>query len=375
LRSAGHLYSMTCTCPCCCGACCDGGSCVDSLSGPCEGVFQGKGTSCDPNPCAGICCTITGTANTEGVEGFCEETDQATCLANNGTWYSGKTCENAICSCDCADPGFSATCAGGSVSFIIGKACVLPAHIQVTFTTDATPPVVTTANYYHASGTTFTVACTNGVLVSICVNPDVYFECDPDDGCKETSGGSLTFQECYEGVGELEACAERIRCVEDVGCVQAYDMNAGGYPTMGDCEADCAWGLWVGGGPKAQFIRPKKRERTPRLPRTKGPRPEIRRDQSPDVPVGKGPGTELKGLLAKVGIVAAPGCSCNKRARVMDDNGPDWCSQNIPTIVGWLEEEHKRQKIKLPFSKLVASLLVKYAIRRARAITKGEQNA
>lgn len=373
MRSAGHLYSMPCTCSCCCGACCDGNTCTQALESGCTGVFQGKGGGCEPNPCYGICCTITGTANTEGVEGFCEEIDQATCLANGGEWYPGKECENAICSCDCADPGYTATCgAGGSVSFIIGKACVLPAHIQVTFTSDDSPPVVTTANYYHASGTTFTVSCTEGDTVSICVNPDAYFECDPDEGCKETSGGSLTFQECYEGVGEFEACAERIRCVENVGCVQAYDMNAGGYPTMGDCEADCAWGLWVGDGPKAQFVSSPKKERTPRAKKPKGDRPAIARSSHPPVPHGAG--AELKKLLATIGITSKPGCSCNKRAREMDQKGPDWCAQNIPTIVGWLEEEHTRQKIRLPFSKLLASLLVRYAIRRARAITKGDKN-
>jgi hypothetical protein len=83
-----------------------------------------------------------------------------------------------------------------------------------------------------------------------------------------------------------------------------------------------------------------------------------------------GPGTELKKLLSKVGITTKPGCACNKRARVMDEKGCDWCAENLSTITAWLKEEHARQKIMLPFSETAVSLLVRYAIRRARAIAK-----
>lgn len=88
------------------------------------------------------------------------------------------------------------------------------------------------------------------------------------------------------------------------------------------------------------------------------------------VPSPSGPGTELKKLLSKVGITTKPGCACNRRARVMDEKGCDWCAENLSTIVGWLKEEHTRQKIMIPFSETAVSLLVRYAIRRARAITK-----
>ena len=86
--------------------------------------------------------------------------------------------------------------------------------------------------------------------------------------------------------------------------------------------------------------------------------------------VASGPGTELKKLLSKVGITTSPGCACNQRAKVMDQKGCDWCAENLPTITAWLKEEHTRQKIMLPFSETVVSLLVRYAIRRARAINK-----
>jgi len=78
-----------------------------------------------------------------------------------------------------------------------------------------------------------------------------------------------------------------------------------------------------------------------------------------------GPGTELKALLKDwLGIQASPNCSCNARARQMDEWGPDLCEQNLQTIVGWLEEQAKARK--LPFVRFAAEQAVKLAIRRAR---------
>ena len=104
----------------------------------------------------------------------------------------------------------------------------------------------------------------------------------------------------------------------------------------------------------------------------RGPQPKaVSRRMPGETPFpGRGPGTELKKLLKKVGITTSPGCACNKRARVMDEKGCDWCAENLSTITGWLKEEHTRQKIMLPFSETAVSLLVRYAIRRARAIAK-----
>lgn len=50
----------------------------------------------------------------------------------------------------------------------------------------------------------------------------------------------------------------------------------------------------------------------------------------------------------------------------MNQNGPDWCSEHIDTIVGWLKEEADRAQ--LPFSKLGARLLVRRAISNARKL-------
>jgi hypothetical protein len=102
---------------------------------------------------------------------------------------------------------------------------------------------------------------------------------------------------------------------------------------------------------------------------THGSYPRARSAESNASP-SVGPGTELKKLLSKVGITTKPGCACNQRAKVMDQKGCDWCAENLSTITAWLKEEHTRQKIMLPFSETAVSLLVRYAIRRARAIAK-----
>jgi hypothetical protein len=77
-----------------------------------------------------------------------------------------------------------------------------------------------------------------------------------------------------------------------------------------------------------------------------------------------GPGTELKALLKTIGITASPTCSCNKRAKVMDHKGADWCEEHIDEIDGWLAEEAKKRK--LPYLSLAGKTLIRLAIRRAR---------
>lgn len=84
-------------------------------------------------------------------------------------------------------------------------------------------------------------------------------------------------------------------------------------------------------------------------------------------PSDSGPGTELKKLLALVGITATPNCSCNKRAAVMDRYGADWCEKNVDIIVGWLRQEAERRK--LPFLDVVGKMLVRRAISNARKET------
>jgi hypothetical protein len=77
-----------------------------------------------------------------------------------------------------------------------------------------------------------------------------------------------------------------------------------------------------------------------------------------------GPGTELKTLLARVGIAATPNCSCNARAAEMDRQGCDWCEQNLDAIVGWLREQAEARG--LPFLDVAGRILVRRAIGNAR---------
>lgn len=78
----------------------------------------------------------------------------------------------------------------------------------------------------------------------------------------------------------------------------------------------------------------------------------------------EGPGTELKKLLSKIGIRPTADCPCNKRANQMDQEGPDWCEQNMEKILGWLREEANRRG--LPFVNAAGRLLVRRAIKNSR---------
>jgi hypothetical protein len=92
--------------------------------------------------------------------------------------------------------------------------------------------------------------------------------------------------------------------------------------------------------------------------------PRVSRLPEPPSPPTHGPGTELKKLLAKVGIVSSPDCSCNARAAEMDRRGVEWCEANIDTIVGWLREQAEARG--LPFLDIAGRLLVRRAIANAR---------
>jgi hypothetical protein len=92
--------------------------------------------------------------------------------------------------------------------------------------------------------------------------------------------------------------------------------------------------------------------------------PRVSRLPEPVAPPTHGPGTELKKLLAKVGITASPDCACNARAAEMDRQGVEWCESNLDTIVDWLREQAEARG--LPFLDLAGRLLVRRAISNAR---------
>ena len=77
-----------------------------------------------------------------------------------------------------------------------------------------------------------------------------------------------------------------------------------------------------------------------------------------------GVGSELKKLLARVGITSTPNCSCNMRAAMMDTYGIGWCEENLEYLVGFLREEAAKRK--LPFIDAAGRSLIKMAIKRAK---------
>jgi hypothetical protein len=81
-----------------------------------------------------------------------------------------------------------------------------------------------------------------------------------------------------------------------------------------------------------------------------------------------GPGTLLSKMLSKIGINSTPNCSCRRRAMEMNTRGPDWCADNIDTVVGWLREESERRK--LPFVDFAGKLLIQRAIKMSRKAMK-----
>lgn len=94
---------------------------------------------------------------------------------------------------------------------------------------------------------------------------------------------------------------------------------------------------------------------------------ELRNTQNRGSVPTSGPGTELKKLLARIGIKATPNCSCNAKARRMDleeSQRPGWCEEHVDEIVGWLREEAGKRK--LPFLDALGRVLVRRAIRNAR---------
>lgn len=82
-----------------------------------------------------------------------------------------------------------------------------------------------------------------------------------------------------------------------------------------------------------------------------------------------GPGTELKKLLKRMFFEADKKCLCHKRAAAMDSLGPDWCEQNIETVVGWLREAAAERSVAgLLFTETGARILIRRAIRNARRV-------
>jgi hypothetical protein len=77
-----------------------------------------------------------------------------------------------------------------------------------------------------------------------------------------------------------------------------------------------------------------------------------------------GPGTELKKLLATIGIHASPTCKCNKMAKQMDEWGWEESLNHIEEIVDVMEQTAKKRK--LPFVRTAGRTLVRIACWKAK---------
>lgn len=83
-----------------------------------------------------------------------------------------------------------------------------------------------------------------------------------------------------------------------------------------------------------------------------------------DQPAPPKPGTELKRLLAAVGITANPTCTCNAMVARMDAWGAT-CGEHLETIVATMEQEARARGWKLPGQRFGMRALVRLAIWRA----------
>jgi hypothetical protein len=79
-----------------------------------------------------------------------------------------------------------------------------------------------------------------------------------------------------------------------------------------------------------------------------------------------GPGTILHGMFSSLGIKSDSTCGCMQRALEMNRHGPEWCSENINLILGWLKKEAEKRK--LPFIEPVARLIVNKAISKSKRL-------
>lgn len=108
-------------------------------------------------------------------------------------------------------------------------------------------------------------------------------------------------------------------------------------------------------------------------------------------PVGKGPGTELKAIMASIGINPSASCDCNGKAEKMDQWGVAKCREERETIANWLREGAPRwkwtEKLAAGAAAIATGLafqvnwadpfpgLIDEAIRRAEAIEKHREAA
>jgi hypothetical protein len=83
-----------------------------------------------------------------------------------------------------------------------------------------------------------------------------------------------------------------------------------------------------------------------------------------------GPGTILSNMLGVIGIKSSENCSCKRHAIEMNMRGPEWCLNNLDTVISWLKEESSKRN--WPFIDSIARLMVKKAISKSQRLLKKE---
>ena len=83
-----------------------------------------------------------------------------------------------------------------------------------------------------------------------------------------------------------------------------------------------------------------------------------------------GPGTELKKILARMGISYDESCPCNAHARQMDAWGEDESERRLEEILGWLRSQAEVRG--LPYIRAAAALLVRMSIRSSRRLKQSQ---
>jgi hypothetical protein len=134
----------------------------------------------------------------------------------------------------------------------------------------------------------------------------------------------LSYTECPQDGGESGNCIAAIYengfnpswCVDGV-CVESIEQPEGGIgPFFGNCEDACNCAA-----PEAMMMISSARQ-------TGGFITDI-----------QGPGTELKNILAEIGLSQSEGCPCKSREKKMNRWGLEKCKEKRGEIEQWLRED------------------------------------
>lgn len=91
----------------------------------------------------------------------------------------------------------------------------------------------------------------------------------------------------------------------------------------------------------------------------------------PPPPPPAGPGTEAKRILSRFGIHTTTACSCNKRARQMDDWGIAGCLARRREIVQWFGEEAQKRRLRYCVAAGYAVLFLALVLAACRPVFLG----